>query len=335
MKHLIAVLLATIILGGCSFGGGGAPLVRVDFERTTSFEDNELIIHTTQFDGTRVRLSTLRDAESTGPFVTEMPGHEGRAWTLLQMQEGGENTFLGYAVVSWNKEDPGDYLAAGWWMHFANQRYPDIDPYHDDTEIYAFIDGPEIDPKNPPSLPAMGTASYSGGAGGRFLYLYGANWPEDVQDKVSTEEITGMMTLTADFAAGTLEGCWGCVGDLTVQRMHLVSAFDRIEEEPVELLMSPKDYNVHFAPTKFSLEGIFDTREGVTVTHPERSIEQIRFGYLAGSFSNRQDSAGNPRLVNGFGGALFVEEDGSASIISMIFNALSEDFRASAQNQGR
>ena len=144
-----------------------------------------------------------------------------------------------------------------------------------------------------------------------------------------------MMTLTADFAAGTLEGCWGCVGDLTVQRQHLVSAFDRIEEEPVELLMSPKDYNVHFAPTKFSPEGIFDTREGVTVTHPERSIERIRFGYLAGGFSNRQDSAGNPRLVNGFGGALFVEEDGSLSIINAIFNALSEDFRASAQDQER
>ena len=333
MKHIIAVLLTTVFLGGCAFSDGSGPIPHVDFERTTSFEDNELIIHTTQFDGTRVRLSTMDDAESTGPFVTEMPGHEGRAWTLLQINE--EDAFLGYAVVSWNKEDPGDYLAAGWWMHFANQRYPDIDPYHDDTQTYTYIDGPEIDPRNPPSLPAMGTASYSGGAGGRFLYKYGDSWPEDVQGKVSTEEITGIMTLKADFAAGTLEGCWGCEGDLVVQRLHLVSAFDRIEEEPVELLMSPKDYNVHFAPGKFNPDGTFYIQEGVTVTHPERSIERIRFGYLAGNISNRQDSAGNPRLVTGFGGALFVEEDGSASIISGVFNALSEDFRTSAQNQGR
>lgn len=333
MRHVIAVLLTTTILGGCAFGDGSGPIPHVDFERTTSFEDNELIIHTTQFDGTRVRLSTLRDAESTGPFATEMPGHEGRAWTLLQKNEG--DTFLGYAVVSWNKEDPGDYLAAGWWMHFANQRYPDIDPYHEDTQIYSYIDGPEIDPNNPPSLPAMGTASYSGGAGGRYLYKYGGNWPEGVQGKVSTREITGIMTLTADFAAGTLEGCWGCAGDLAVQRLHLASAFDRIEEEPVELLAHPKDYNVHFAPVKFNPDGTFLTYEGVTVTHPERSIERIRVGYLAGAFSNRQDSAGNPRLVAGFGGAVFAEEDGSASVISGIFNALSEPFRASAQNQER
>jgi hypothetical protein len=333
MKHFIAVLLTTIILGGCSFGGGGGPSVTVNFERTTSFEDNELFIHTTLLDDTMVRLSTLHDAESTGPFATEMPGHEGRAWALLQKNE--EDTFLGYAVVSWNKEDPSDYLAAGWWMHFANQRYPDIDPYHDDTGIYAFIDGPEIDPKNPPSLLAMGTASYSGGAGGQYLYKYGDNWPEDIQGKVSSEEITGIMTLTADFSAGTIEGCWGCEGDLAVQRLHLASAFNRFEEEPVELLAHPRNYDVHFAPVKFSPEGTFDTREGVTVTHPERSIARIRFGYLAGGFSNRQDDAGNPRLVAGFGGVLFEEEDGSLSYINGIFNALSETFRASAQNQGR
>ena len=333
MKHFIAVLLTTVILGGCSFAGGGGSIVQVEFERTTSFENNEFVINTTQFDGTRVQLSTLHDAESTGPFDTEMPGHVGRAWTLLQKNE--QDAFMGYAVVSWNEEDPGDYLAAGWWMHFANQRYPDIDPYHDDTDIYYFIDGPEIDPTNPPSLPAMGTASYSGGAGGQFLYKYGDNWSEDVQGKISSEEVTGIMTLTADFAAGTIEGCLGCVGDLTVQRQHLVSAFDRFEEEPVELLAHPKDYEVHFAPTEFSPEGLFETYEGVTVTHPERSVERIRSGFLAGHFSNRQDSAGNPRLVNGFGGAVFVEEDGSASMINAIFNALSEDFRASAQNQGR
>lgn len=99
--------------------------------------------------------------------------------------------------------------------------------------------------------------------------------------------------------------------------------------------MSPKDYNVYFAPTKFSPEGIFDTRKGVTVPHPERSIERIRLGLLAGNISNRQDSAGNPRLITGFASALFIEEDGSASCISGIFNALSEDFRASAQDQGR
>ena len=43
----------------------------------------------------------------------------------------------------------------------------------------------------------------------------------------------------------------------------------------------------------------------------------------------------DPLLIAGFGGAVFVEEDDSASVISGIFNALSEPFRASAQTQGR
>ena len=33
---------------------------------------------------------------------------------------------MGYAVVNWNDDDPTDYLSAGWWIHFANRRYPDI-----------------------------------------------------------------------------------------------------------------------------------------------------------------------------------------------------------------
>ena len=185
-------------------------------------------------------------------------------------------------------DDPSDYLAAGWWIRFVNQRFPDVDPYHDDSQYVLFIDSPEIDPTLPPSLPAMGTASYSGGAGGRYLYKYGDNWPEDVKGKVSSEEFAGVITLTADFAAGTIEGCLGCVGDLTVQRLHLASAFDRFETEPVELLAHPRDYEVRFAPTEFNPDGTFQTGEGVTVTHPERSIAGIRRGYWGGEFSNRR-----------------------------------------------
>lgn len=335
MKHIIAVLLTTIILGGCTFSGGGPPESRIDFSRTTSFENEVLTINATQHDGTKVLLSTRDDVESMADFPTEMPGHVGRGWTLLQRGGEGKDPFMGYVVVSWNPDDPSDYLAAGWWIHFANQRFPDIDPYHDDSASYLFIDGPEIDPTSPPSLPAMGTASYSGGAGGHYLYQYGDNWGEDMKGKISSEEFAGTITLTADFAAGTIEGCLGCVGDLTVLRQHLSSAFDRFVTEPVDLLAHPKDYEIHFAPTEFNPDGAFEAHEGITVTHPERSVAGVHRELWGGSFSNRPDSAGNPRLVNGFGQVLFVEEDGSASLVSAIFNALSEDFRTSAQNQGR
>lgn len=326
VRHFILVLSAFLVLG-CTFGGGGSSGPRIDHTRASTFEDNTLIIDYTLPDGTRVVLNTQLDAQSTAPFSTDMPGHEGRAWTLLQKGGDGKDPIMAYAVVSWNRDDPGDYLTAGWWIRFANQRYPEIDPYHDDSKTILFIDGPELDPNFQPPLPAMGTASYSGGAGGRYLYKYGDGWG-DAKGKVSSEEFAGVVTLTADFAAGTIEGCLGCVGDLTVQRLHLASAFDRFETEPVELLAHPKDYEVHFAPTEFKPDGTFQTGEGVTVAHPERTVERIRIGHWGGGFSNYRDGAGNPRLVAGFSQALFIEEDGSASSITAIFNALSEDFRA-------
>ncbi|MDE0341513.1 MAG: hypothetical protein OXI82_05225 [Nitrospinae bacterium] len=328
-RHFILVLSAFLVLG-CSFGSGGKIPPKIDHSRTTSFENGVLTISMTPFDNPdfRVLLSTRDDAESEFEFPTEMPGHVGRGWTLLQRGGGGEDPFMGYAIVSWNPDDPSDYLTAGWWFQFRNQQFPDVDPYHDDTLAFLFIDGPEIDPTLPPSLPAMGTASYSGGAGGQYLYKYGDNWPEDLKGKIASRELAGVMTLTADFAAGTIGGCLGCVGDLTVQQLHLKSAFDRFETEPVELLAHPRDYEVRFAPTEFNPDGTFQTGEGVTVTHPERSIAGIRRGYWGGGLSNRPDSAGNPRLVSGFSSVLFLEEDGSRVIISGIFNALSEDFRA-------
>lgn len=332
VRHFVLILSAFFVLG-CSFGGGGAPESRIDHSRTTSFEDEVLTIDTEQLDGTRALLNTRDDAHSViDDFPTEMPGHVARAWTLLQEGGDGKDPFMGYAVVSWDPDDPSDYLAAGWWFHFKNQRYPDIDPYHDDTVSYKFIDGPELDPTLPRSLPAMGTASYSGGAGGQYLYKYGDNYPEEVQGEISSVEFEGTMTLTADFAAGTIGGCLGCEGDLMVQPLHLKSAFDRFVTEPVELLADPKDYKVRFEPVEFNSDGTFANYdpESVSVTHPERSVTEIRRGRWGGGLSNRPDSAGNPRLVSGFTSVLFVEEDGSASIFSGIFNALSEDFRRTA-----
>ena len=122
-------------------------------------------------------LNTRDDAQSEFEFQTEMPGHVGRGWTLLQVGGDGKDPFMGYAVVSWNPDDPSDYLAAGWWFHFRNQQFPDVDPYHDDTDAYLFIDGPEIDPssrrpcpqwvRRPTAVVRAGSTSTSTGKNGR------------------------------------------------------------------------------------------------------------------------------------------------------------------------
>ena len=94
------------------------------------------------------------------------------------------------------------------------------------------------------------------------------------------------------------------------------------------MLAHPRDYELHLAPTSFNPDGTFETGEGVTVTHPDRTIEKVHHGFWGGGLSNRRDGAANPRMVSGFASALFSEADGSASYFATIFNVLSEDFRA-------
>ena len=250
MRHLIPFLLV-LSLVGCSVGCGGGstpeeqPDSRIDYEPISAFRDNVLTIDATQRDGTSIRLNTLRDAESTAPYPPEIPGYSGRAWTFLKT--GADSTSMGYAVVSWNDDEPTDYLSAGWWIHFTNQRYPDIDPFHPDSSFYIFIDGPETDPRHQPPLPVEGTAPSTGGAGGRYLYRYGDDWG-DAKGKISSEEFAATMTLDAYFAAGTIGGCLGCEGDIEVQSLHLASAFQAFETAPVSCWPIPGTMNCIWRP---------------------------------------------------------------------------------------
>ena len=147
MRHVVPSLLV-LSLVPCSLGGGGKPEEqpesRIDYEPISTFRNNVLTIDATQRDGTRIRPNTLRDAERTAPYPPDIPGYSGRVWTLLQT--GTDSTSMGYPVVSWNDDVPTDYLSAGCWILSANQRYPDIDPFHPDGSVYVHIDGPETNP---------------------------------------------------------------------------------------------------------------------------------------------------------------------------------------------
>ncbi len=315
----IIVLLLVLAMFGCSSGD------RIGTGEFTSFRDGVLSLYFEDTEGKPPRLDTRRDVESTAPYPTEIPGHYGRSWTLLKASS--EDTFMGYFIVSWNDENPLDYLALGWWIHFPGQRYPDLNLWHDDVRTNIFLDGPELNPeKNQPKFPVKGAASYHGTAGGAFTYLYGESWG-DAKEKLSHNEYEAAVTLTADFGEGTIGGCIGCEGDILIKSQHLQSLVDKIEDEAIiERRVDPKDYEVHFAPTKFNQYGLFESEEGVSVTHPER-IGQTIVGYWVGNISNRNDGAGNPRLVTGGNIVVFAEEDGSFGRFVGLFNALSEDFR--------
>ena len=289
------------------------PEGRIEFVRTTAFDGNVLTVDLSS-DGATLKLNTLRDAIATEAFRSLIPNQSGRSWVLRNAAY--DSTSLVYAVVSWDNNDPTDYLAAGWWVHVPLDTN---DPAS--VQRAVFIDGPEIDTNDPPTMPVAGKARYAGGAGGVVSYRFGASWG-GLAGKQALGEYTAVMTAIADFDDGTITGCLGCVGDITSERRHLVSVYEDILGVDLPDVPAPMEaLEVHFASTPLNADGTFESTEA-TVTHPTRTISESE-GFWGGSFSNVDDPDGHPRLVGGFSDAVFTEEDGSEGYLWGIFNVLS------------
>ena len=317
MKSISMLLVMMLALTACYGGGSGTPDgVPIRLERNTEFDGENLRFFVTLPDGNVASVNTTDHVYDVQPGVTPVPGHQARAWTFLKITD--DATSVAHALVSWDPDDPADYLMAGWWAEFPDQKPP---VSFEDFTPFAIIDGPEIDHGVTPQLPVDGTASYAGPAGGLYTYKAGSGWGENEGGFV-IEEYQGMITLTADFEDGTLKGCIGCVGDLVTQRGHF-GAF--LGQELLDAQGVAKDYELHLATAIIREDGMFE-RGKVTLKHPERTIT-LTEGYWGGALSSRQDTDGNPRLVAGFSGVYFEESDGSAGELFGSFVALSERFR--------
>ena len=320
---VVAVAGAVLTLGGC-IGGGGEPLPAVEiptltpepqpFRTGTTFADGVFSIDVpTQDRGTRTLDSVRHREGSWGLFLPRpvQPGHSSREWLLAENHYDGK--ILLYAVVSWNDADPADYLAAGWWLI-----YPPGVPHwgFEAATRGVFLDGPELNPAEPPDLPLAGTASYVGGMGGLYTYSYGRAWDE-LAGSTEITEFTGLVSLIADFDQNRLIGCLGCLGPIEiVPGQHLYPILSWRDPDPAAL---PADYDLHFAAS-FDATGAFeDTTVGVA--HPDRTIVSSA-GTWQGQFSNVPDVDGNPRRVVGSTDVLFAEDDGSHGRFTGIFDAL-------------
>ena len=173
-QHLLA-LTTTACIGG---GSSRTPLSddtqdesRIRFERNTTYDGRVLSILGEE---DRPALTTARNAVDDGePFRPAMPDHSGWSWTLVNTAQ--DSTTYAYAAISWASDDPTDYLAAGYWIH-----YPSHPPDRATVEAAGFIDGPELDVSNPPQLPVQGQATYLGFAGGTYVYQYGEGRGEEL-----------------------------------------------------------------------------------------------------------------------------------------------------------
>ena len=310
-------------LSGCA-GGGMAeaelePPVEIPantppFRTQTSFADGVLSIDVPTPDGPTRTLNTARDVDLTwGRFLPRpvQPNHSSREWILVDNHYDGR--VLLYAFASWNAADPADYLAAGWWLIYP----PDvpIGEYESATRG-VFVDGPELDPADPPDLPLAGTATYVGGMGGLYTYNYGRAWG-GLAESTEVTEFAGLISLTADFGQGRLTGCLGCLEPIeTAPGRHLFPAVPWHGRDPLAL---PADYDVHFAAS-FVASGAFADTE-IAVTHPDRTIVSSA-GTWQGQFSNVPDGDGSPRRVVGSTDVQFAEDDGSHGRLTGIFDAL-------------
>ena len=258
----------------------------------TSFDGRNVRVTVQRMDGSRLAFDSATDRVDGESYPPILPGYSYRGDALLTSTA----TTLSVAAVytNWNSANPTDYLAGGYWMHLEGRT---------DTleitgaDIGAFVDGPEL--SGVPTLPRLGTASYSGRAGGLYAY-----------ESVRFTEVGEFGTdaqLTANFASNTISGCVGCEEGITVWGVATdangdISEFGD-ETVPVRLRLGETEIrpNGNFRNRNVRLEG--DDR---TVTHTD--------GSWGGQFSNIPTQTGEPRLVAGTAGAEWTEADGSRGV---------------------
>ena len=324
MKVIVFLFGIVLPLMGAGCIGGDGPRMREiqlteaqqRFKAKTTFKDGVVSVEVKRHDGSTTTLDSVRNFEDTSSLFYPrpvIPGFSTRAWWLSENAYAGKT--LLYTLVSWNEDDPTDYLAAGWWLHFPpGTSLRD----RDEADNGLFIDGPELDLSNPPQMPAGGEATYTGVTGGLYQYQFGSGWGS-LEGKSEDSEYEGIIQFTANFSDNTIKGCIGCIGDIDTQRLYL---YPVLGWRRGPLFAPPTDFEVHLGATPFNPDGTFENTD-IRVTHPQRDITQST-GLWAGQFSAVPDADGNPRQVIGFSDAGFSEADGSGGSFLGIFAALTQ-----------
>ena len=267
---------------------------------STSFDGTDLTITISRDDGSALSLSSLSDAfDASGSSESPIAGHGAQSWVLYRDDNDGISVAI--ATVTAADTNAADYLALGHWTHVAG----DLAEFNiTGAEIGAFVDGPELSPASPASVPVHGEASYSGPVFGAYAILHGT---DAGVTPGSTESglFSSTVELTTDFAANTIKGCIGCSEMVTLSG----TLFDSDTGESSDVLFENSGYKLHLDPIALNSTGTFDEGQ-MRLRHPVISITSTE-GTWGGRFSNIAGSDGDPRLVAGTFGAEATSEGGS------------------------
>ena len=324
MKVLTIVCMG-LMLSACVGGGGSMPENMEDsesaFERNTEFRGPWIRVFIEPEEGEELSVNSDDHAEMSKAEPSPIPDHEARRWRLSKVDET-EGTSYVIALVSWDGNDPEDYLMAGWWAQFDKEQPPNL-TYQNLSE-YAIIDGPEFDSTIIPqlSLPTEGTAQYIGPAGGTYWYVPGATLDDGL---FTLDGWEANVNMTVEFTSGTLKGCIGCIGDFTP-----IDALIAASRGDVEFDIS--DYEMHLLTARYDENGMVE--DGVVeMRHPDRNLSTLPNGTWISFLSNRPDANNDPRLIGGFARAGYNEEDGSAGGFFGSFVGVSDVLREARENQ--
>lgn len=267
---------------------------------STSFDGTDLAITVSRGDGSALNLNTARDpSEVSDPFESFIVGHSARILVVLEI--GTEGMSVAQAAVTANDDDAAEYLTMGYWTHITGDL---TEPSVIGVEIGAFVDSPELSPASPVSLPAQGTASYLGPAGGAYSVVHGEDGAGPL-DSVEIGEFSSSVELTADFADGTIEGCVGCR-----EAVSLIGVlYDMDTGASRDVFTSDSGYWMHLKSAELRADGTF-VDAGISLHNRVVSIDSAE-GAWGGRFSNIPDSDGDPRLVAGTFGAEAISDGGS------------------------
>ena len=241
---------------------------------STTFNGETFVLRVDRRSGNDIDLNS--DEDHTDGYLYDrspIPGHDAGADGYIIDYRASETT-AAYVGVSWLNSDPSDYLAGGYWLHISGDVLGSnflVD------EAGAFMDGPELSLSNRPTMPARGSATYTGYAEGLYASTYGSDFPT-VRGETEIGLFYGGLQLTADFAARTVGGCVGC-------------------NEPIVVDDVETDYRLRLGTASFDSRGTF---RGSSMTLQSATVPiASTTGNWGGMFSNRLDSSGEPRLAAG------------------------------------
>ena len=287
---------------------------------SVAFDGQALSVSIARESAGTITFDTATDIASSDPYPSPIPGHDGRVWTVLNATNEGLS--VSFNIVSWDNDDPADYLAAGYWLHLSGDaRFLEFDG----AEVGVFVDGPELLTMSAPDLPVQGQAHYAGPAQGFYIGRYGTDVPAVSPGSTEVGEFYSSIELTADFGDNTIGGCMGCRGGILFGGLLV----DGESGAQTEFEFTPRDYRVRLAAAPIDLDGTF-RNHGVTVETIETERPAVTItrssGSWGGKLSNVPDGDGDPRLAAGtLGGSFDTAGGGEAAFLGSFFGLKQQD----------